>query len=370
MVERPRILAIDVPLDESLDAFLSRIGDLIAATRAEAAELLDRLEPDLVLFGARPGHLEALRLLEDLVRRVPPDEYLPILVLLYRQDDTAARTALALGAKDVVARPFDAEELALRVSGLLRTRAQHRALAEATRALREHARRSAGAMLDMVRRLEESQIELHVAEEATIERFAVVAELRDDPTRTHVQRVGRYSELIASRLGLDGERCRRIRLAARLHDVGLVAVPERILRKRAPLTEDDRRAIRGHAEAGSAILGGTSVPVLELAATIAATHHERVDGSGYPLGLHRDEIPLEGRIVAAADTFDALTTPRPYRDPLDVPVAVEEMRGARGSQLDPEATDALLGSLDEALEIRSAHPPGLPVTSGGGGAML
>jgi putative two-component system response regulator len=158
-------------------------------------------------------------------------------------------------------------------------------------------------------------------------------------------RVGAYSALVAWRLGLDDRHCDLIRRASSLHDVGKIGVADEILLKPGPLTAPERTAMQRHAEIGHDILAGSGLELLELAATIAWTHHERVDGTGYPRGLVGDEIPLEGRIVAVVDVYDALTSDRPYRSAFTAEEALDLLRSGRGTQFDPDVLGAFFATI-------------------------
>src|SRR3954452_7888037 len=148
----------------------------------------------------------------------------------------------------------------------------------------------------------------------------------------------------------------QLRVAARMHDIGMAGVTKSVFTKAGPLTRDERRELQEHPELGYAMLCGSGVELLELAAYIAWTHHERWDGGGYPRALAGDAIPLAGRIVAVADTWDALTTPRVYRATGTNEDAIATLKAERGKQLDPEVVDTLLGSLEEAFAIRDRFP--------------
>ncbi|MFN2615901.1 MAG: HD-GYP domain-containing protein [Thermoleophilaceae bacterium] len=167
-------------------------------------------------------------------------------------------------------------------------------------------------------------------------------ELRDEEAPGHVDRIQRFSELIADGLGLPQERSRLIAMAGTLHDAGKVAIPDAIVLKEGKLTEHERKVMQQHTELGYRLLVGSESPVLRLAATIAWTHHERFDGDGYPRGLFGQGIPLEGRIVAIADVFDALVTDRPYRRAIGLEEALEALRSERGTHFDPDVLDAFL----------------------------
>lgn len=184
--------------------------------------------------------------------------------------------------------------------------------------------------------------ELEVAQAETVRRLSMAVEFRDEDTGAHIERIGRFSALLAEQLSLDPELCERLSHAAPLHDVGKVAIPDAILLKPGPLTEQERAIVETHTEEGHRLLRGSSSSILDLAATIALSHHEKWDGSGYPRGLIGEAIPLEGRIVAIADVFDALTSDRVYRKAFTVQEAVAMMTAQRGKHFDPDLLDAFL----------------------------
>ena len=193
---------------------------------------------------------------------------------------------------------------------------------------------------DRARALRDSQEEI-------VHRLARVVEFRDSDTGGHVERMSRYSRLIAQELGWSAEHCRELSLAAAPHDVGKVAVPDAILLKPGPLTAEERRIMQRHCRAGFDMLSGSDGTLLNLAAEIALAHHERYDGAGYPSMLRGTDIPLSGRIVAVADVFDALTSVRVYKAAIDIEEAIEIIRGGRGTQFDPRVVDAFLRRRDE-----------------------
>lgn len=186
----------------------------------------------------------------------------------------------------------------------------------------------------------ERTAELEEARWETLRCLALAAEYRDDQTYEHTQRVGRTALLLAGRLELDPAQCLLIRHAAPLHDVGKLGIPDSILLMPGKLTPQEFEIVKGHAAAGARILSGSKSDLLKLAEEIAATHHEWWDGSGYPHGLAGEAIPLSGRIVAAADVFDALTHARPYKRAWSVADSVIEMRRLAGRQFDPAIIDA------------------------------
>jgi PAS domain S-box-containing protein len=195
--------------------------------------------------------------------------------------------------------------------------------------------------------------ELKLSRQETVERLAKAIELHDFSTGQHVSRIGAIASFLATRLELDPARVELLRAAAPMHDVGKIGTADEILRKPGPLTDEERREMERHTAIGHEILSKSQSELLRIAATIALTHHERYDGRGYPQGLAGEEIPLEGRITAVADVFDALLSDRCYRPALSVEGAVALIREGRGTQFDPRIVDVLLDHLEEALSLRA-----------------
>ncbi len=184
--------------------------------------------------------------------------------------------------------------------------------------------------------------ELEIAQAETVQRLSMAVEFRDEDTGAHIERIGRFSVLLAEHIGMDPEFCERLRHAAPLHDVGKVAIPDAILLKPGPLTPQERAIVETHAEEGHRLVRGSSSSILDMAATIALSHQEKWDGMGYPRGLKGETIPIEGRIVAVADVFDALTSDRVYRKAFSVDEAVQMMLEQRGRHFDPVLLDAFM----------------------------
>ncbi|HLH14866.1 MAG TPA: HD domain-containing phosphohydrolase [Solirubrobacteraceae bacterium] len=189
--------------------------------------------------------------------------------------------------------------------------------------------------------------ELEIAQAETVQRLSMAVEFRDEDTGAHIERIGRFSVLLAEHIGMDADFCERLRHAAPLHDVGKVAIPDAILLKPGPLTPEERAIVETHAEEGHRLVRGSSSSILDMAATIALSHQEKWDGSGYPRGLKGEAIPIEGRIVAVADVFDALTSDRVYRKAFSIEEAVQMMREQRGRHFDPVLLDAFMEVLGQ-----------------------
>jgi HD-GYP domain-containing protein (c-di-GMP phosphodiesterase class II) len=196
-------------------------------------------------------------------------------------------------------------------------------------------------------------VELQLAKEGMLHRLARVIEYRDNETGEHTERMSAYCGVLARRLGWADDDARALELAATMHDVGKVAVPDAVLLKPGPLTPAERAVMERHTIVGHEMLAGSRSELIELAATIALTHHERVDGRGYPNGIVADAIPLAGRIVAVADVFDALTSDRVYRPAMTVSEGLRIIADGRGTQFDSVVLDAFEAGLGEILAIRS-----------------
>lgn len=195
--------------------------------------------------------------------------------------------------------------------------------------------------------------ELRLSQKETVDRLAKAIEMHDSSTGEHVARIAKVAAFLGAQLGLDDERIHLLRAAAPMHDVGKIATRDEILRKPGPLTPSERMEMENHTVVGHEILANSKSDMLRLAARIALTHHERYDGTGYPRGLSADEIPLEGRIVAVADVFDALLNDRCYRQAMSVDETVEIIEEGRGTHFDPEIVDALIDNLAEVLRLRA-----------------
>lgn len=292
-----------------------------AANAEEARRLLADADYSVVVCDVGLPGESGLDLLAELGQRVAT------VMVTGRGDRDTADLAVELGAYGFLTKPFTATDLLSCVAGAAR-----RGRMDATRAAQlERAYASVAA----------SEHELRRAYAETVARLGRAVEYHDVDTGAHVERVAALAHDLAVELGLDQELCERLRLAAPLHDVGKIAIEDAILRKPGSLGEAERREMERHTVVGHRLLTGSGNDLLELAATIAWTHHERWDGSGYPRRLAGRAIPLAGRVVAVADVYDALTSDRPYRAALPEADALEYLRDESGRSFDPDVVDAL-----------------------------
>ncbi|WP_119681112.1 MHYT domain-containing protein [Indioceanicola profundi] len=202
--------------------------------------------------------------------------------------------------------------------------------------------------------LQAVQMQLEATQREIIRRLCSAGEFRDDITGQHVARMGMLAHRLALAAGCDRAYADRLREAAPLHDIGKIGIPDGVLHKPGKLDPDEWAVMQTHAEIGAQILGGSNLPLLDLAAEIAATHHEKWDGTGYPRGLKGEEIPLSGRIVALADVFDALLSPRPYKEPWPMSRVVALIREQSGRHFDPHLVEIFLAELDSMITVRGA----------------
>jgi putative two-component system response regulator len=314
-VERERVLIVDD--DPSIALLLAHVLGaegyrcIRAGAVAEARARLAEGPFDVILCDVGLPDGSGLDLVEEAISR---DEHIAAVVVSGLDEVALGERALRIGAYGYIVKPFTANDVLIGVLGAL-----------------AHRRRQLAAVWE--------------ASSETIQRLCVAVEARDTSTAAHITGMSEHCYAIARELGLDPEYCELLRAASPMHDVGKVGVPDHILLKPGPLTDEEREQMERHAEIGYRILAGSSAELLRLAASIAWTHHERLDGGGYPRGLSGDAIPQEGRIAAVADVFDALTRDRVYRRRFSRDHALDVLEEGRGTHFDPEILDALAASL-------------------------
>jgi len=321
-----RILVVDNEATNvrTLSRILQVAGytNIVATTDpTEVLALFAEQEPDLVLLDLHMPVLDGVAVLERLAEVAAPQSYLPVLVLTGDSSQQARRRALSKGAKDFVTKPFELDEVLLRIHNLLETKFLHREIANEN--------------IQLEQRVKERTAELEGAHLDTLERLAVAAEFRDDETGKHTERVAATSALLGRAAGLDAEEVELLRRAAPLHDLGKIGIPDVILRKPGALTPDEWEIMKTHTTAGARILGGGKSRIIRLAEEIALSHHERWDGSGYPEARSGEAIPLAARVVSVADVFDALTSDRVYRKAWAPDDVLAYMRAHAGTHFDP-----------------------------------
>ncbi|MBK1640786.1 two-component system response regulator [Chromatium okenii] len=262
----------------------------------------------------------------------------PILMLTGRRGHGEMLRALEAGAHDVIRKPFDQAEVVARVRNMLDVQLAHRMLYDQKDVLER-------IVQERTKQIRETRLQV-------VQRLGRAAEYRDNETGQHILRMSHSSALLARHLGWNTELCDVMLHASPMHDVGKIGIPDRILLKPGKLTPEEWQVMQTHATIGGDILSGDSSELLQMAREIALSHHEKWDGTGYPLGLSGTAIPESGRIVALADVFDALTSERPYKKAWDVDVALAFIKEQAGVHFDPNLTAIFLRLIPKILEIR------------------
>ncbi|MBJ7549900.1 HD domain-containing phosphohydrolase [Marinomonas ostreistagni] len=319
---QPRVLIVD---DEPANLKVLRqvLQDsyrLSFARSGEAAlELLFKEDIDLILLDIMMPDLTGFEVCER-VKSNPKTARTPIIFVTALKDTIDEETGFKLGAVDYITKPI--------VPAIVRARVKtHLSLVQADA-------------------LKETQIDL-------IQRLGRAAEYKDNETGMHVQRMSRYAYVLAVAAGIDEQTANELLLAAQMHDLGKIAIPDNILLKPGRLDETEFKQMKAHAQIGADILSNPQSQLVALARSIAITHHEKWDGSGYPKGLRQKEIPLEGRIAAIADVFDALTSERPYKKAWSVEDAVQLLQEESGKHFDPDLVELFILELPKILEIKT-----------------
>jgi len=359
-----RILIVD---DEECNILVARkylqadgFTKIQAVTDSNRAISVIRSEkPDLVLLDIMMPQVTGVDILQVMALD-PVLQRIPVLILTASMDSTTKRHCLDLGATDFLGKPVDPNDLLPRVRNTLINKQHQDRLSQYAEKLEALVR--------------ERTMELVASRQQVIHCLARAAEFRDDNTGQHVVRVGRYVGVIARKLGFSDNQVELLELAAQLHDIGKIGIPDEILKKPgkldpdeynlmqkhcmigkkiiSPLLPEEFTVLKSHTRIGSNLLNVRSSPLLVLAARIAQTHHERWDGTGYPLGLRGEDIPIEGRLTTVADVFDALSTSRPYKAAYPREKCFKILEEGRATQFDPRVLDAFFAAGDEIIQIQ------------------
>lgn len=304
---------------------------------ASAIDFMRSETPDLIITDYLMPEMNGVSFIRH-VRAMPFCSDVPIIVVTVVEDKRVRYQALDAGATDFLNRPIDQHECRARCRNLLTLRRQHQIITNRAKWLETQVERATNEIL--------------AREEETLLRLAKAGEYRDECTGNHVLRIAEYCGLIGTSLGLPESDCKAISLAATMHDIGKIGIPDQILLKPGKLTESEFEVMREHTRLGYQILCNSPSKYLQLGATIALYHHEQFDGNGYPEGLCGETIPQPARIVAVADVFDALTTVRPYKTAWSSQDALSYIRARSGTHFDPACVEAFLRCVPEIEQVR------------------
>lgn len=341
----PRVLIVDdnatnLTLFRHLLKKLDDIHSECFESPIEAIEWCKTNEPDLVLLDYMMPVMNGLEFIQQF-RAMEGYKDIPLIMVTADTESNVRQRALEMGAHDFLNKPIDKMELLARVKNLLMLRETQLALAD----------RAAWLAIE----IKKATADLRAREKEMVIRLSKAAEHRDPETGQHLLRMANYSRLIARELGLSEAEQELILEAAPMHDIGKVATPDAILLKQGKLTDDEFAIMKQHAATGYSILSGSDSLLIRTAATMALSHHEKFDGTGYPKSLKADDIPLFGRIVAVADVFDALTSSRPYKKAWKLEDAVQFLKDQSERHFDPNCVNAFLNVWEEVLVIHAKY---------------
>jgi putative two-component system response regulator len=351
MEKRPKILVVDDDVRNLslMEAMLIPAGHevLLARDGEEGLEKARELHPDVILLDVMMPKLDGFEVARRLKENVET-QIIPIVMVTALQEVEDRIKALNAGADDFLTKPVEKTELRARVQSLLKVKAYNDHMRSYQKELEN----------EVAKRTEQLKQAFEVIKSASLETIILLsraAEYRDEDTGAHIQRMSHYAEAIARQMRLDAGMVETILYASPMHDIGKIGIPDRILLKPAKLDRDEWEIMKQHAAIGAGILKGSDTEFITLGRIIALTHHEKWDGSGYPVGLKASAIPLAGRITAIADVFDALTSKRPYKEPFSLDKSFSIIKEERDRHFDPDVVDAFLKIENEIVSIKDRY---------------
>ncbi len=301
---------------------------------------VNEFAPDLMILDLAMPFLDGFQVMQQL-HHYREENYLPILALSDDKSSDSRLRALESGATDVLNKPFEMAEVLFRIRNMLEMRFLHMTIRNQNTILEEK-------VAARTKEFKDSQKEI-------IRRLAQAAEFRDNETGAHIIRISKYCTLVAQAMGLSAQECELLAMASPLHDIGKIGIPDNILLKPGRYTDDEFEVMKTHALIGAQILEDSQSPVMQMARTIALTHHERWDGTGYPRGLKGEEIPMVGQICSICDVFDALISKRIYKSAWTIQDAARIIISEKGKQFNPALVDKFEQLLPKFIQIAKEH---------------
>ncbi|MCH7651870.1 MAG: response regulator [Nitrospinae bacterium] len=306
----------------------------------DVVALYQEFRPDLVLLDLNMPYMDGIEVMEE-IQKIEKETYPSIVVFTADNNDEAKIRSLLAGALDFLGKPFDVVEVIARIKNVLNVRLLHNRVNYQNKVLDQKIR-------ERTQELADTRLEV-------VQRLGRAAEYRDNETGMHVIRMSRYASLFGEAMNWSPDQCELLLHASPMHDIGKIGIPDRILLKPGKLDAAEWEIMKTHADIGGKILSGSHSRLMQMAESIARTHHEKWDGSGYPGRLKGEEIPMEGRLVAVCDVFDALTSERPYKNEWPVEQAIQELKNNSCRHFDPDLISKFSDILPEILKIKERY---------------
>ena len=350
------LIADDEPFNlELMEVLVTSFGHECETAR-DGFEALNKMnrDIDLILLDVMMPGMDGF----EVARRIRENSELkdiPIVMVTGLDGKDDRLRAVKVGANDFIAKPVDRMELKIRTDSLLKMKEAQDEIKQHKAMLEETVQKRTASLQKAIEELNEAQRLTYNAHLDTIQRLSIASESKDEGTAEHIKRMSRYCAIIAQGLGLPAAEVDLILHASPMHDVGKIGIPDAIILKPGRLDPHEWRIMKEHAAIGARILSGSSSELLRTGEIIALSHHEKWDGTGYPKGLGRENIPFYGRICAVADVFDALTSNRPYKKAVPSEEAFSILREERGTHFDPEVLDIFFGLKDNITAIQKKY---------------
>ncbi len=323
-----------------LEKILTSAGykNILSTTESpRVISLYQEFQPDLIILDLLMPEVDGFSILKEL-KKSKNEIYLPILVISSDRTQEVHLKTLEAGAMDFLNKPYENVEVLVRVRNMIEARLLHNQVRDQNKILE-------AKVQERTKELRETRLDI-------IHRLARTAEFRDNETGLHIIRMSKYCALLGSVVGLNETQCELLLNASPLHDIGKIAIPDSILLKPGQLTQEEWEIMKTHTTLGAELLSGSNSALMKMAETIALTHHERYDGTGYPKNLKGENIPLVGRIAGLCDVFDALTSKRPYKKAWSLEEAVAEIKKQTARHFDPQLVESFLKILSEVNKIK------------------
>ena len=312
----------------------------IATSGAQALEIISQNKPDLILLDIMMPEMDGYQVCEK-IKSDKHTQNIPVIFVTAKDEESDEAKGFEIGAVDYITKPVSPPVVKARVK-------THLTLKSAEDDLQNQ-----NAILDQ--KIKKRRMELKASQLEAVERLGLASEYRDEETGLHIKRISEYCRLMGIHLGFSTEENETFAIASTMHDIGKIGIPDRLITKPEKLTEEEWVIMKTHTTIGHELLSGSNSEILQVAAVIALTHHEKWDGSGYPKGLKGEEIPIIGRVVCICDMFDNLVSKRPYKESWSIEDSVNEIRRESGTSFDPRLVAIFAGLGPELTKILDLH---------------